>query len=136
MEELEKEIWTNNSEKIINNWTELNNKELNETRRNLIDFKMMLAVGETVLAIPLLWWFIILASAWTILMIMLILHIIALVLIIQNNNNFENNEDKYISKNWNIVWIAASILGFIPFLGMLLHIISAIVLWSEYSKNK
>jgi len=56
---------------------------------------------------------------------MLILHIVTLVIC---------NEDKDTPKWWNISWIIASLLWWIPIIWMSLHILSAILLWVDFSK--
>ena len=88
-------------------------------------FKLASAIGETILGIPVLGGSIVLGLAWIPLFIMLALHIITLVFSVKENS------DKYGS----IVGIVTSSLGWIPFLGMVMHIASAILLWVSFSKK-
>lgn len=86
--------------------------------------KLITAICETVLAVPVLWWTIVLSWLWLPLWVMLVLHIITLVFCV--------NEKEPIK--WNISWIATSVLWFIPFLWMILHIVSAVLLWIDLSQ--
>ncbi|WP_438434624.1 hypothetical protein [Gorillibacterium sp. sgz500922] len=73
---------------------------------------------ELLLGIPVLGGLIIIGTAYTPLFVMLILHIITLII------SSKNNEVKYGS----ILGIVTSILAWIPFLGMVLHLVTAILL--------
>ena len=81
---------------------------------------------EAVLGMPIIGASIILGFVWTPLMIMLILHIVGLV--------FAGQEKR--KKSGHILGIFASCLGIIPFIGMLLHMATAITLLMEASKGK
>jgi len=89
------------------------------------NLKLLTAILETILAIPIYWWVIIISLAWSPLLIMLVLHIITLIL---------GSNQKNISNVGSIFWIVTSILWWIPVFWMLLHIITAILLWVDYSK--
>ena len=79
---------------------------------------------EAILGIPVLGASIILGLFWVPLGIMLILHIVTLIL---------TKEDGGESTG-SILGIVTSCLGWIPFLGMILHILSAIFLMIDASK--
>ncbi|ENQ3113133.1 hypothetical protein ACEOWI_004465 [Bacillus cereus] len=60
-------------------------------------------------------------SFWSALWIMFVAHIVSLIIAHQSGT----------SKLGSIMGIVTSILGFIPFVGMILHIVTAIILWLE-----
>ncbi|MFB4212597.1 hypothetical protein ACE1TH_11870 [Shouchella sp. JSM 1781072] len=80
---------------------------------------------EALLGIPILGGAIILSLYWAPLAIMLVLHIIGLV--------FAAKEER--SKTGHILGILASALGWIPGVGMIMHILAAIFLMIEAGKN-
>lgn len=73
---------------------------------------------EAFLAIPVLGGLFIVSMAWTPLAAMLVLHVITLVFCAQENE----------LRTGSIVGIVASVLGWIPFVGWALHLVSAILL--------
>lgn len=73
---------------------------------------------EAVLAIPVLGAVIIIGFAWIPLLIMLALHIVTLVLTRQDGGGYIGS----------ILGILASVLGWIPFVGWILHVLAAIFL--------
>lgn len=81
-------------------------------------WRWVTAALEAVLAIPILGGAIVLGLWYVPLVIMLVLHIVTLVL------SSKNNEPRYGS----ITGIITSLLAWIPILGWLLHITSAILL--------
>ncbi|WP_141431965.1 hypothetical protein [Bacillus sp. 03113] len=81
---------------------------------------------EAILGIPVLGGAIVLSLLWTPLGLMLILHIATLV--------FSSKENEKL--HGSILGIVTSILGWIPFVGMILHIISAILLMVDAYKSK
>lgn len=82
---------------------------------------------EAFWGVPFIGGTIILAYAWTPLVIMLILHIITLVFSIIDRKRF----------GASILGIITSSLGWIPILGMIMHILTAIFLLVDaYSSNK
>jgi hypothetical protein len=81
---------------------------------------------EALLAIPVLGGLIIVSLAWTPLLVMLVLHIVTLV--------YCNQERE--SKAGSIVGIVTSALGWIPFLGWMMHVATAILLLLSAAKSK
>lgn len=85
--------------------------------------KWFSGAGEAFLGIPIYGGLFVITMGWTPLIAMLVLHIITLCFSIKENKN------KYPS----IVGIITSLLAYIPFLGMVLHIITAFLLfWDAY----
>lgn len=80
--------------------------------------KWLTGVFELILAIPIVGGIIVVASSYSVLGIMLALHILTLVL------SAMNKEAKYGS----IMGIVTCVLGWIPFVGWFLHLVSAILL--------
>lgn len=81
---------------------------------------------EAFLGIPILGGTIILSMAWVPLMVMLVLHIVTLVFSI---NEFQN-------KHGSILGIITSLVGWIPFVGMTMHIITAIFLFIDAYRSR
>jgi len=81
---------------------------------------------EALLGIPVLGGSIIIGLLWTPLIFMLAVHIVGLVLSVKSNSK----------KVGHILGIIASCVGFIPFVGMVLHILTAIFLLIEAAKNE
>ena len=81
-------------------------------------FKWITGIFEALLGIPILGGLYILSNAWTPLFVMLILHIITLILAKKDNG----------SGFGNVFGIITSIFGWIPIVGMIMHIITALVL--------
>ncbi|OME86889.1 hypothetical protein BK120_08170 [Paenibacillus sp. FSL A5-0031] len=75
-------------------------------------------VCEGLLGVPVLGGFIIFATSWSLLPLMLVIHIITLIACKRINRPI------YPS----VLGVAASALGWIPFLGMTLHILAAVFL--------
>ena len=88
-------------------------------------WKLVTAIGETILAIPVLGGIIVLSSAWSALGILFALHIVTLIFAVKNNKG----------KAGSILGIVTNILGWIPILGWILHIASAVLLWIGFAKN-
>jgi choline-glycine betaine transporter len=82
--------------------------------------KMSCAICETVLAVPIIGGTIILGMFWIPLLLMLVLHIVTLSL---------TKDVRPVTGN--IFGILGSVLGWIPVLGWLLHLLSAIYCWVE-----
>ncbi|WP_282154735.1 hypothetical protein [Cytobacillus gottheilii] len=80
---------------------------------------------EAALGIPFLGGLLILSTAWTPLFVMLVLHIVTLV--------FSANECE--KKHGSILGIVTSVVGFIPVIGMVMHIITAILLMIDAAKS-
>ncbi|RIW34243.1 hypothetical protein D3H55_09670 [Bacillus salacetis] len=81
---------------------------------------------EAVLGIPVLGGAIILSFFWTPLLLMLILHIVTLVL--------TSKEDG--AKAGSILGIVTSCIGWIPIVGMIMHIITAVFLIIDAAKSE
>lgn len=82
---------------------------------------------EAFLGIPLLGGLIIMATGYTPLFLMLIFHIVLVV--------FSNKAG--VKAGGNVVGIITSVIGFIPFLGMIMHLVTAMVIAVETaSQNK
>ena len=88
--------------------------------------KWITGTAEAVLGIPFIGGLFILSTGWTPLFVMLVLHIVTLALSVQENTQ----------KYGSVSGIIASALGWIPFLGMLLHIVTAILLLFDASKSQ
>jgi len=84
--------------------------------------KLTCAIGETLLGIPVLGGLIVMGLLWIPLGIMFILHLITLIICSREGE----------SKVGNIVGVAGNLLAWIPILGMLIHIATAIVCWIEF----
>lgn len=80
---------------------------------------------EALLAIPVLGASIIVGLLWTPLIIMLVLHIVTLILTKKDGGKTTGS----------VLGIVTSCLGWIPFVGMILHILSAIFLMIDASKK-
>ncbi|GAA0323009.1 hypothetical protein GCM10008967_11920 [Bacillus carboniphilus] len=81
---------------------------------------------EALLGIPFLGGLLILSLAWTPLYILLALHIITLIFSIRENQN----------KHGSILGIITSCIGWIPFVGMVMHIITAVFLLIDAHKSE
>lgn len=81
---------------------------------------------EALLGIPVLGGSIIISLLWTPLVLMLALHVVGLVLSIKSN----------MKRVGHILGIVSSCVGFVPFVGMVLHILTAIFLLIEAAKNE
>ncbi|KHD85375.1 hypothetical protein [Heyndrickxia ginsengihumi] len=81
---------------------------------------------EALLGFPLIGGTIVLGLFWTPLVFMLALHIVALVITINENKK----------RTGHILGIITSCVGWIPIVGMVMHIISAIFLLIEAGKDE
>ena len=88
-------------------------------------FQLITAILESILAVPFLGAVIILGLGWSPLFLMLILHIVTLLFC--NEVNAE--------KKGSILGILASVLGWIPIVGLLLHIVTTFFLWKAFLKE-
>lgn len=89
--------------------------------------KLFSGAGEAFLGIPIYGGLFVITMGWTPLVAMLVLHTINLCFSIKEKQN------KYPS----IMGIITSLLAYIPFLGMMLHIITAFLLfWDVYQTQK
>jgi hypothetical protein len=80
---------------------------------------------EAVLGIPILGGAIIISFLWTPLILMLVLHIVTLVLTAKEEG----------SKTGSILGIVTSCIGWIPFVGMIMHILTAVILMIDAAKT-
>jgi len=80
--------------------------------------KLITGIGEAILGIPVLGGIIIVSFSWVPLIIMLILHIITMVV----------SANERTTRFPSIVGIVTSAVGWIPFVGWFMHVISAVVL--------
>ncbi|PEJ57375.1 hypothetical protein CN692_13255 [Bacillus sp. AFS002410] len=81
-------------------------------------WRWLTLVCECILAIPLIGGLVVISSHYSALLIMLVLHIIAIVA-------SGNRGLKLIGSKFGII---TCLLGWIPFLGMILHMLTAIIL--------
>jgi predicted branched-subunit amino acid permease len=82
---------------------------------------------EALLGIPILGGTLIIGLAWTPLIVMLILHIVTLVFSVRENEK----------KHGSILGIVTSCVAWVPFVGMTMHIITAIILMIDaYNARK
>lgn len=81
---------------------------------------------EAFLGIPILGGSIVIGFGWTPLLIMLVLHIVTLVFSV---NHYQN-------KHGSILGIITSLLAWIPFVGMILHMITGVVLLIDAYRSK
>lgn len=87
---------------------------------------LLTGIFEGILGIPFVGGSIVLFSGYTALFVMLILHIVTLILCAQNNK----------PKAGSILGIITSVIAWIPVLGMILHIATAVVLLiAAYKKD-
>ncbi|MFS0784349.1 hypothetical protein [Bacillus sp. 1P06AnD] len=81
---------------------------------------------EAFLGIPFIGGATIISLGWTPLAVMLILHILAVVFAYNNG----------LKAPGNILGIVASVIGWIPFVGMILHILTAIIVLIDAAQNQ
>lgn len=81
---------------------------------------------EALMGIPVLGGALVLSLAWTPLVIALILHIVTLI--------FSKQENRPITGN--VLGIVTSCIAFIPIVGMIMHIITAIIVLIEAATDK
>ncbi|MDA1771541.1 hypothetical protein PDJ95_09100 [Bacillus cereus] len=81
---------------------------------------------EALLGIPVLGGTIVVSLLWLPLLFMLVLHIVTLVLAKEAN----------MSANGNVLGIVTSCLAWIPFVGMILHILSAIFIMMDAARKE
>jgi len=80
---------------------------------------------EILLGIPILGAIIIVSTLWTALGIMLILHVITLIFSVREGTKTHGS----------ILGIITSVIGWIPFVGMIMHIITGIFLLMDAAKS-
>ncbi|GGE68676.1 hypothetical protein [Priestia taiwanensis] len=95
---------------------------MNASVRVLTTLKGVNGVLELLIAFPFLIGLSSLAKIWELLVIMFFLHMLTLLLLIITKLSY---------KTGSLLGLLASIVGFIPFIGMLLHISTAVLNLSE-----
>jgi len=86
---------------------------------------LVTAILELILGIPFLGGSIVMFFFYVPLFVMLIMHVISLVLVSRENK----------SKAGNILGIVTSCLAWIPFVGMALHLATAITLFATFKQS-
>lgn len=95
--------------------------------RQMINILKWVSGGiEALLGIPVLGGTIILSMAWVPLFIMLAFHIIIVVFSYKAG----------IKANGNILGIVTSVVGFIPGIGMIMHLLSAVLILVDAAQNQ
>lgn len=100
--------------------------ETSKTTKTSTTLKWVSGGLEALLGIPILGGTIVMSLLWTPLLLMAILHIVTLIIAIKENEKTHGS----------ILGIVTSVLAWIPFLGMAMHIASAIVLMMDAAKTK
>lgn len=88
--------------------------------------KWISGVLEAILGIPILGGSIVLGLGWTPLWVMLIFHIVVLVL----------SKRVGVNAHGNILGIVTSAIGWIPIVGMIMHILSALFILFDAARSK
>lgn len=81
-------------------------------------FKWIAGIGEAILGIPFFGGLYIIANGWTPLFVMFVIHLITLFFSLKDQKKIRGS----------ILGIITSLVGWIPVLGMILHLITAIIL--------
>lgn len=89
-------------------------------------YKIFIGLFELLLAVPFLGATIVFGSGWTVLGLLIFLHIVGIIVSILTKQ----------AKAGHIFGIVANLLAIIPFVGMLVHAITGIVLLIEGFSNK
>jgi uncharacterized membrane protein len=88
--------------------------------------KLLTGVLEAVLAIPVLGGFIVIASGYWVLVVMCVLHAVALIVCVRHQDSYYGS----------VMGIVTSMLAWIPFLGWLLHLVTAILLFVSALRSR
>jgi predicted branched-subunit amino acid permease len=80
---------------------------------------------EAFLGIPILGGLIIVGSGWAPLQFMFVLHLITLVVCVIQKEKFHGS----------VLGLITSVVGYLPFLGMAMHIVTALVLFWDAAKG-
>jgi len=99
----------------------------NISKKNLNIMKWISGGCEAFLGIPIVGGTIILSLAWIPLFIMMAVHVIIIVIALKSKHDLPTG---------NIIGIGASVLGFIPGIGMVLHIVAAVFILLEALKTQ
>lgn len=100
--------------------------ETSKTTKTSTILKWVSGGLEALLGLPILGGTIVMSLLWTPLLFMAILHIVTLIVSMKENEKTHGS----------ILGIVTSVLAWIPFLGMIMHIASAIVLMMDAAKAK
>ena len=100
-------------------------KVKNKYEINSKNIKLISAIFETILAVPFLGGFFVLMTAWMLLAVGLVLGIVGVIICSKEKTN----------KSGHILQIITSCIGWIPVIGWLMHLITAVVLWQTWSKE-
>ncbi|MFH5184405.1 hypothetical protein ACHHV8_18140 [Paenibacillus sp. TAB 01] len=87
---------------------------------------LVTAILEAILGIPFVGGLIVISLSYVPLIVMLIVHIITLFLVSKENK----------PRHGSIAGIITSCIGWIPFVGMVLHIVTAILLFLIYTRQE
>jgi hypothetical protein len=88
--------------------------------------KLLTGVMEAVLAIPVLGGLIVIASAYWVLVIMCVLHAVTLMIAVKQHDSYYGS----------VMGIVTSMLAWVPFLGWLLHLLTAVLLLVSAFRSK
>jgi len=94
--------------------------------RDVKSLKMVAAIVETILALPFIGGLIVIGTAWLTLVIVLALHIAILAVTSSNKSK----------KTAPIIGIITNALAWIPVVGWLLHLVTAILYWVDIAGKK
>lgn len=94
--------------------------QINQKQVNVL--KWITGSIELFLGIPIVGGTIILSLAWIPLFVMMAFHVIILIIVLRNKHAFPVG---------NAIGLGASVLGFIPGLGMVLHLVAAVFIFME-----
>ncbi|MFC4735921.1 hypothetical protein ACFO4L_04910 [Bacillus daqingensis] len=87
--------------------------------------KYITGACEAFLGIPILGGMFILTLSWVPLMVMFVAHFLVLLLVLQDNR----------SKVGPVFGLVTSAVGWIPFVGMIMHIVTAVLLITEAARE-
>ena len=88
--------------------------------------KLLTGVLEAVLAIPVIGGLIVLISGYWILVVMCVLHAVTLMIAVRNGDSYHGP----------VLGIVTSMLAWIPFLGWMLHLATAVLLLMSALRSK
>jgi len=89
-------------------------------------FQLITAIGETLLGFPVAGGLLVIASLWSALAVMLVLHILAFIFCSEAKKNTTGST----------LGIVTSLIGWIPVVGMVMHIITAVTLWVSFADKR
>ena len=89
-------------------------------------YKIFIGLFELLLAVPFLGASIVFGSGWTVLGLLIFLHIVGIVLSISTKQ----------TKVGHILGVIANLIAIIPFVGMIVHAVTGVILLVEGFNNK